>query len=46
MVNELSGYEFIVIDGRLSRNYLKGKIGDMQNVIVYASGHNLKWKFN
>jgi hypothetical protein len=29
-------------DGRLSRNYLKGKIGDMQNVIVYASGHNLR----
>jgi IS5 family transposase len=29
-------------DGRLNRNYLKGKMGDMQNVILYASGHNLR----
>ena len=29
-------------DGRLGRNYLKGKIGDMQNVILCASGHNLR----
>jgi IS5 family transposase len=29
-------------DGRLNRNYLKGKMGDMQNVILCASGHNLR----
>jgi len=29
-------------DGRLNQNYLKGEIGDMQNVILCASGHNLR----
>jgi hypothetical protein len=29
-------------DGRLKRNYLKGEIGDMLNVILCASGHNLR----
>ncbi len=29
-------------DGRLDRNYLKGEMGDMLNVILSASGHNLR----
>ena len=29
-------------DGRLDRNYLKGELGDMLNVILCASGHNLR----
>ena len=29
-------------DGRLNRNYLKGDMGDMLNVILCASGHNLR----
>lgn len=29
-------------DGRLNRNYLKGKMGDIQNVVLCASGHNLR----
>lgn len=29
-------------DGRLNRNYLKGKMGDRQNVVLCASGHNLR----
>lgn len=29
-------------DGRLKRNYLKGETGDMLNVILCASGHNLR----
>ena len=29
-------------DGRLDRNYLKGEMGDMQNVILCAAGHNLR----
>jgi IS5 family transposase len=29
-------------DGRLDRNYLKGEMGDMLNVILCASGHNLR----
>ena len=28
--------------GRLTRNYLKGEIGDMQNVILCVAGHNLR----
>jgi IS5 family transposase len=29
-------------DVRLKRNYLKGDMGDMLNVILCASGHNLR----
>ena len=29
-------------DGRLNRNYLKGEVGDMLNVILCASAHNLR----